>query len=118
MIEWDKVKTIEDFKKVDPLMLEKLSEHIVRNHCMNGALEHVLFGTPMGHFLTYLFENDLVRAYGQADDSNTKHMREWAAWLFNSAPSDCWGSEEKVLDWQSRGGLVGWMREQMKREEP
>lgn len=114
MIDWTKVKTLEDFKTVDPLMFQHLREHIVNNHCANGALEYVIFGMPQGHFLTYLFENNLVRAFGQADSSNAAHMQQWAMWLFNSAPSECWGSEEKALDWQSRGGLVGWMLEQQR----
>ena len=59
-------------------------------------IEH---GIPTGGFLRAVLENDLREAFGRADIYNRSCMFEIVAWLWNEAPSTCWGSPEKVSAW-------------------
>lgn len=61
----------------------------------------------MGSFMRSVLTNDLMGAYGNADEENTAAMREWVRFLYNEAPSDCYGSMEKLRMWHERGGLQG-----------
>lgn len=82
--------------------LEKLPAHM-----RDGVERYVLHGIPGGSFMTELFANRLVQAFSRADEENTAAMREWASWLYNDAPGDCWGSPMAVSEWIAAGGLMG-----------
>ena len=56
-------------------------------------------GTIYGNFLYSLFCNDLMMVYTHADKENKRNLDEWTIFLYNYAPKDCWGSEEKVKNW-------------------
>jgi|OpeIllAssembly_1097287.scaffolds.fasta_scaffold00035_26 hypothetical protein len=112
-IDWTTITTVEEFAKVDPALYAKLHDHIESNHCAYGAVEYVLFGVPQGDFLRAVFCNDLVHAFGRADDINLHWMHRWAMWLYNVAPTECWGSEAKVRAWIASGGVVGQQRAKM-----
>lgn len=56
---------------------------------------------PTGDFLRAVLSNDLKEAFGRADDNNCTALFHIAAWLYNEAPSACWGSPEKVESWLS-----------------
>ena len=71
-------------------------------HMRRGAIDYLTKGLRPGSFLYKTLSNDLVGAFGRADDVNILHMREWAEWLYNSCPRDAWGSEEKVEAWIDR----------------
>ena len=64
-------------------------------------------GEHPGGFLTALLSNDLMDAFGRADEDNTAAMRNWVVYLYNYAPSGCFGSPEKFKAWEARGGLLG-----------
>jgi len=68
-------------------------------HMQQGARDYVERGYKPGSFLRAVLSNDLVEAFGHADLTNLDHMRAWALWLFNEAPSMCWGSPERVAAW-------------------
>lgn len=53
----------------------------------------------MGHFLRALLSNDLMQAFAYADGDNLRHMHGWAVFLYNYAPSTCYGSPERVQAW-------------------
>ena len=61
----------------------------------------------MGSFLYALLTNDLMGVYANGDESNIDGMREWVMFLYNNAPSECYGSREKIICWHERGGLQG-----------
>jgi hypothetical protein len=82
--------------------LEKLPSHM-----RDGVERYVLHGIQGGSFLTELFANRLVQAFGRADEENTAAMRDWASWLYNDAPRTCWGSPRAVSEWIANGGLMG-----------
>jgi hypothetical protein len=52
-----------------------------------------------GGFLTAVLRNDLVEAVGRADDQNLHIIPAIVAYLYNEAPSRCWGSPERVDAW-------------------
>lgn len=78
-------------------------------HMHESVAIYVAFGWPIGHFLSALFANRLVQAFGQADPDNANAMKHWALFIYNAVPHSCWGSPEKVAAWQRQGGLAGIM---------
>lgn len=54
---------------------------------------------PTGGFLKAVLENDLVQAFGRADDINKYRIGEIIEYIYNELPSLCWGSPEKVQNW-------------------
>ncbi len=76
-------------------------------HMRDGVERYVMHGIQGGSFMTELFANRLVQAFGRADEENTDAMREWASWLYNDAPGGCWGSPMAVSEWIAAGGLMG-----------
>lgn len=74
----------------------------------HSAVTWVWFGVDLGGgFFTAIINNDLVEAFGRADNNNARLMNVYANWLYNVAPSDSWGSEEVVKEWSEIGGLIG-----------
>ena len=51
-----------------------------------------------GAFLTKVLWNDLVAAVSHCSGP-LEDMKAVVVWLYNEAPSACWGSPEKVRDW-------------------
>jgi hypothetical protein len=56
-----------------------------------------------GGFLHAVLSNDLRRACERADAENQRALFSIVCWIYNEAPSTCWGSPEKVAAWLSRG---------------
>ncbi len=52
-----------------------------------------------GKFLRYVLMNDLAEAAARADVYNRRRLYEYVTWLYNDAPSGCWGSAETVSQW-------------------
>lgn len=55
-----------------------------------------------GGFLRAVLENDLVGSVMRADEINLERMYDYCLFLYNEAPSICWGSPEKVQAWLDR----------------
>lgn len=53
----------------------------------------------MGHFFFAVLSNNFGEACTTADTMNYPRLREWALFLYNDVPRDCWGSKEKMLAW-------------------
>jgi hypothetical protein len=56
-------------------------------------------GWEPGHFLQAVICNDLSEACARADHLNMQILPAYAAWLYNEAPSTCWGSKAKMDAW-------------------
>lgn len=63
---------------------------------MEGLVDYVEHGIEPGHFLCAVISNDLHEACGRADDRNLPIIAAYVAWLYNEAPSTCWGSKAKM----------------------
>ena len=77
------------------------------DYMREGMRLYIEHGVPVGHFLTAVLENNLMEAYGRADDTNAAAMHEYAAFLYNEAPRASHGSREAVSKWMNQGGLLG-----------
>lgn len=84
---------------------EKLS--ILPGHMRNGMKLWIEHGIPAGSFLNAVLSNDLMTALGKADDFNRDRLFDYGIYLYNYAPSRCYGSPEKVAAWAAAGGLFG-----------
>jgi hypothetical protein len=69
--------------------------------------EYIENGRPLSNFLTAVVTNDLKESFGRADHINRRLMFDVVSWFWNYAPSECWGSKEKVAAWIRRGGVNG-----------
>jgi len=76
-------------------------------HMRPGVKRYIEEGSPLGGFLTAVFSDRLIKSFELADDTNRLHMHDWAKFLWNHCPSDCWGSLKKVEAWIDDGGLRG-----------
>lgn len=72
-----------------------------------GVVRHVLFGIEGGHFLNAVMENNLFSAVGRADLSALDSLPAICRFMYNYAPSDCFGSKEKAQAWLAKGGALG-----------
>jgi len=54
---------------------------------------------PTGHFLAAILSNDLLGAVERADSINIRNLPAYVFYLYNEAPTICWGSKEKVERW-------------------
>lgn len=63
---------------------------------VKNYLEH---GLHPGSFLAALLSNDLKETFARADDENGRAVRKWVIWLWNNAPSQAWGSAQRVVEW-------------------
>jgi len=70
---------------------------------MEGLRRYIEGHCPVGDFLTAVLENNLSEAVGRADDENASNLAAYIGYLYNEAPSQCWGSPEKVSAWLSEG---------------
>jgi len=77
----------------------KFRDFVIPDHMMDGLTRYIESGIPPGHFLSAVLSNDLYEAVSRADDENVKILPAYIGYLVNEAPSNCWGSREKVKAW-------------------
>jgi hypothetical protein len=85
----------------DPIKLP-YNVGILPKHMQEGVVGYLEHGWKLGSFLSAIFTNDLVKAYGRADGINRAAMETWAQWLYNYCPQGAWGSPQKVEAWQNQ----------------
>lgn len=71
----------------------------IPEHMEEPLREYILKGTPVGHFLSAVLDNNLVGAVSHADGNNLANLPAYLGYLLNEAPSGCFGSREKRLAW-------------------
>jgi hypothetical protein len=69
--------------------------------------EYVRIGRPVGDFLEAVLSNDLMDAFGRADNMNQVIMIEYCKYVHNKMPMGCHGSREIYKNWCKSGGLEG-----------
>ena len=82
-------------------------EFYITDHMLDSIQEYVRIGRPVGDFLTAVIKNDLKEAVGRADDENIRNLPAFVSYFYNEAPSNCWGSQEKLDRWIDIGGTDG-----------
>ena len=82
---------------------EQYIEHIDYSKCPESVRDslklYITYGFDGGDFLYYVLSNNLTRAFYNADKINKPIIEDILKWLYNHAPSDSWGSIEKVAEW-------------------
>ena len=71
-------------------------------HMRDAAQRYIEEGEMPGSFLTAVLCNNLVEAFGKADELNRRSLWAWAQWLYNDVPQDAWGSVEKVKTYAAK----------------
>lgn len=74
----------------------------VPEHTRSTLINYIENGWSTGGFVNAVLSNDLKGAFGKVDHINSQHVGSIVAWLWNYAPSTCWGSPEKVTAWYSQ----------------
>jgi hypothetical protein len=80
-------------------MTYKFRDWYIPERMMFGIRRYIDEHCPAGDFLTAVLQNDLKEACGCADDENLANLPAFVAYLYNEAPSLCWGSPERVEQW-------------------
>lgn len=88
-------------------LLKSAEELKVPGHIVPGFIDYILNGREQGSFCMAVVENNLFRAFEKADLVNQQGMSAIVTWLWNYAPTKCWGSPEKVEAWMGHGGIMG-----------
>ena len=71
----------------------------ISDRMMPGLKRWIEHGTLPGDFLQAVLRNDFREVCAKADEENLQNLPAYAAYLYNEAPSDCWGSREKMIAW-------------------
>jgi hypothetical protein len=76
---------------------------LIPDHMWRSAKIWIENGEPhplsMGQFFFSVFTNRLVEATMYADPMNKAALGAWAEFLQNYCPEQCWGSEQRMVDW-------------------
>lgn len=80
----------------------KLTSSGVPEHMHDGYVLYLLHGISPGSFGLAVLENDLREACARADEENQRALYRHVYFLYNYAPSGCWGSPEQVNEWIAR----------------
>lgn len=79
---------------------------ILPEHMQEGMRLYIEKGIPPGSFLTAVLENDLVASFGQADYINQSRLLDFAVFLMQQAPQECWGDTDTVNRWLEGQGMM------------
>jgi hypothetical protein len=66
------------------------------------------FGRCPTDFTYAVLTNNLMDAFGRADEANLKDLADIVAYIKETMPVGAWGSPEKVAGWLMHQGLKGW----------
>lgn len=71
-------------------------------HIRHGVQKYIEEGVIPGSFLQAVITNNLSESFGRADNVNRERLSDIVNFFYNEAPSQCWGSAEKMQAWAER----------------
>jgi len=86
--------------------MSQINYEILPEHIRAGVRRYVERGTIPGDFLQAVIKNQLKESFLLADRVNIDNMFDIVGFFYNEVPSGCWGSEEKMIKWNEKGGLL------------
>jgi hypothetical protein len=87
---------------------EKMASHGISENVAETLRLYVEHGIEPGGAVFTILENQPVRdVVAYCDDATLAQLRPIIRWLYNDAPSQCWGSRGEVTAWMIRGGIAG-----------
>lgn len=72
----------------------------IPEYMVSGLVRWFVSHTKPGDFLCAVLQNDLRRACERADDTNAPILMNYMRFLYNYAPSGCWGSQDAFDSWR------------------
>lgn len=72
----------------------------IPDRMMPGIRRYIEEGLVPGSFLSAVICNDLREAVGAADDENLVNLPAFVGYFYNEAPTQCWGSADKMKAWK------------------
>ena len=85
---------------VNPKDKEKLKQVTKNGLVAESLINYIENCERTGQFVHALLSNDLKETVSRHDGRS--NLRGLVKWLYNYAPSSCWGSEENVQNWLRR----------------
>lgn len=76
-------------------------------HTLDTLRNYIEYGVPAGGFLRSVLSDSLFGAWSKADNDNRDALGDIVMFIFNEAPSSCWGSKQHVDDWLDKTGQQG-----------
>ncbi len=73
---------------------------LLPEHLREGMRRWIEDGLRPGGFLRAVLENDFAQAAARADHLVSPVLPAIARWVYNEAPAPCWGSPEKMAEWE------------------
>ncbi len=86
---------------------ELIDYSVLPKHLQNALREYIERGHIPGDFLTAVLSNNLMGAFSLADEISKPALGDILQFLWNAAPSACWGSKEFMTRWSSHRGREG-----------
>lgn len=80
-------------------MTYKFQGFYIPDRMFGGIERYINDHVCPGDFLTAVIRNDLKEAVGRADEENMRNLPAYVGYFYNEAPSECWGSPEKMETW-------------------
>lgn len=75
---------------------------MIPQHLKESFDRYVNHGIPCGDFLMAVLENNLMGAFGRADDFNRVILFDICEYVYNEMPAGCHGSKEDVKHWLAK----------------
>jgi len=72
---------------------------LIPDYMQAGLYDYLTKHVEPGGFLLAVLSNDLCETYVRADGTNFFCVPAYVSYLYNHAPSQAWGSPEKVAAW-------------------
>ena len=72
---------------------------------------YVNYGYHTGSFMEAVLSNDLMGAFGCADDESRAYLFDYTSYIYNKTPMNCHGSRKIYNNWCASGGLEGQKKE-------
>lgn len=76
-----------------------LNYNLLPEHIRSGVKSYIEDGIPPGDFLQAVISNNLSESFARADRINIARMFDIVSFFYNEAPSTCWGTNERMLNW-------------------
>jgi hypothetical protein len=84
-------------------IIEKMNSFGLPEYMQEGVVRYIFDYIMPGNFLEALLANDLSRSVSCADMENSSKLKDWVCFIYNTLPSNCWGSYGIIQDWIEKG---------------
>jgi hypothetical protein len=87
-------------REIDNLIYKnKLNEMNIPDYMHDGLINYIKHHVKPGHFLSAILQNNLRETFFRADYINVNLVKNYVKFLYNYAPSSCWGNQERFENW-------------------